>query len=140
MWNWNTRLFLTEARINLTAAEEGSLSYKHTKEELDGLERTLIDHEKWLNEWVEKQKSVKMNEDPVILSSEMRARAKTLENHLQRLVKKKTPRPLKKSTSTQATETSGASQESSETAEASSSSTSPTPSAEDLPPVNHDEL
>ncbi|KAI0944585.1 hypothetical protein AcW1_002258 [Taiwanofungus camphoratus] len=140
MWNWNTRLFLTEARINLTAAEEGSLSYKHTKEELDELERTLIDHEKWLNEWVEKQKSVKMNEDPVILSSEMRARAKTLENHLQRLVKKKTPRPLKKSTSTQATETSGASQESSETAEASSSSTSPTPSAEDLPPVNHDEL
>jgi len=32
-----------------------------------------------------------MNQDPVILTNEMRARAKILENHLQKLWKKKVP-------------------------------------------------
>ncbi|KAI0830309.1 actin-like ATPase domain-containing protein [Trametes gibbosa] len=106
MWNWSTRLFLTEAKANLTRELEAAVTGtgatqpgRFTKEELDELERTLKEHESWLNEWVEKQKSVKMNEDPVILSSEMRARAKVLENHLQRLVKKRAPKPPRKSTS-----------------------------------------
>jgi hypoxia up-regulated 1 len=81
------------------------LPSKWTKEELDALEKTLRDHEAWLNEWVEKQKAVKMNEDPVISTTEMKARAKTLETHLQRLVKRKTPKPRKTTTTTSSTPT-----------------------------------
>jgi len=99
MWNWSTRLFLTEAKANLTAEEAAGIPSKWTAEELDGLEKTLKDHEIWLNEWVEKQKSVKTNEDPVISTTEMKARAKTLETHLQRLVRRKVPKPKKTSTS-----------------------------------------
>ena len=96
MWNWNTRIFLQEARQNLTAEAAADLPSKWTKEELDSLEKTLKDHESWLNEWVEKQKKVKSNEDPVIETKEMKARAKVLENHLQRLVRRKVPKAVKK--------------------------------------------
>jgi hypothetical protein len=98
MWNWSTRLFLTEARANLTAETEAGLPSKWTKEELDGLEKTLKEHETWLNTWVEKQKSVQSNEDPVIETTEMKARAKVLETHLQKLVRRKIPK-AKKTTS-----------------------------------------
>lgn len=96
MWNWSTRLFLTEAYENLTAEAEAELPSKWTKEELEALEKTLKEHEAWLHTWVEKQKSVKMNEDPVIETTEMKARAKTLEMHLQRLYKRKVPKTTKK--------------------------------------------
>lgn len=96
MWNWSTRLFLTEAHQNLTAEQAADLPSKWTKEELDALERTLKDHETWLNTWVEKQKSVKPNQDPVIETTEMKARAKVLEQHLQKLWKRKTPKKPKK--------------------------------------------
>ena len=66
-------MFLQEARQNLTEETAASLPSKWTKEELDGLEKTLREHETWLNEWVEKQKSVKPNEDPVIETTEMKA-------------------------------------------------------------------
>ena len=97
-WNWGTRLFLTEAKANLTAEETAGLPSKWTREELEGLEKTLKEHETWLNEWVEKQKSVKTNEDPVISTTEMKARARTLEMQLQKLVKRKIPKPRKTST------------------------------------------
>ncbi|KAF9034459.1 HSP70-domain-containing protein [Hymenopellis radicata] len=100
MWNWSTRLFLTEARQNLTAELEADLPSKWTKEELDALEKTLKEHETWLNTYVEKQKSVKPNQDPVIETTEMKARAKVLETHLQKLWKRKTPKPRKTTTST----------------------------------------
>ena len=96
MWNWSTRLFLTEAYENLTAEAEAGLPSKWTKEDLEALEKTLKEHEAWLHTWVEKQKSVKMNEDPVIETTEMKARAKTLETHLQRLFKRKVPKTPKK--------------------------------------------
>ncbi|XP_006455585.1 hypothetical protein AGABI2DRAFT_210009 [Agaricus bisporus var. bisporus H97] len=98
-WNFHTRIFLTEARQNLTLESEAGLPSKWTSEELDGLEKTLKDHEKWLNEWVEKQRSVKSFEDPVIETMEMKARAKTLETQLFKLVKRKVPKtkkPVKK--------------------------------------------
>ncbi|KAL0952397.1 hypothetical protein HGRIS_006673 [Hohenbuehelia grisea] len=105
MWNWSTRLFLTEAKTNLTAETAAGLPSKWTAEELAALEKTLIEHEKWLNEWVEKQKARKFNEDRVIETTEMRARAKVLEQHLQKLVRRKVPKVKKpKSTSTSATE------------------------------------
>ncbi|KAI0063322.1 actin-like ATPase domain-containing protein [Artomyces pyxidatus] len=112
MWNWHTRLFLTEAKAALAEEEKSGTQGKYTREELDALEKTLKDHETWLNEWVEKQKSVKMNEDPVIETSEMRARAERLEKHLQRLVQKKPPKPKKTNSSASGTATSAAPAES----------------------------
>ncbi|KAJ8074780.1 lumenal Hsp70 protein [Marasmius tenuissimus] len=109
MWNWSTRLFLTEAKQNLTAEEEADLPSKWTWEELGALEKTLKEHETWLNTWVEKQKKVKPNQDPVIETTEMKARAKVLEQHLQKLVRRKVPKPKK--TSTTATPSSTASSE-----------------------------
>lgn len=104
MWNWNTRLFLHDARANLTAELAADLPSKWTKEELDGLERSLKEHEAWLGEWVEKQKDVKPNEDPVIETSEMKARAKVLETHLQKLYRRKVPKAVKKPKVTTTTE------------------------------------
>ncbi|EGN94918.1 hypothetical protein SERLA73DRAFT_114391 [Serpula lacrymans var. lacrymans S7.3] len=103
MWNWSTRLFLTEARDNLTAEAKAGIQSKWTLEELDALETALKEHETWLHQWVEKQKSVKMYDDPVISTSEMKSRARILEQHLQRLVKRK-PAKVKKTASTKAEE------------------------------------
>ena len=100
MWNWSTRLFLQEARLNLTEETAASLPSKWTKEELDGLEKTLREHESWLSEWVEKQKNIKANQDPVIETTEMKARAKVLETHLHKLWKRKIPKAPKKPVST----------------------------------------
>ncbi|KAF8841856.1 actin-like ATPase domain-containing protein [Paxillus ammoniavirescens] len=98
-WNWSTRLFLTEARSNLSAEAVADIPSKWTSEELDALEAALKGHEVWLNDGVEKQKRVKMNEDPAIETKDMKARAKTLEMHLQRLVKRKAPKVKKSSSS-----------------------------------------
>ncbi|KAI5119564.1 hypothetical protein M0805_005628 [Coniferiporia weirii] len=98
--NWMNRMFITEARKNLTAElVPGNLPAFYTAEEIDTLEKSLKEHESWLNEWVEKQKSVKANEDPVILTTEMKARAKTLENAALKLMRRKTPPKSKKAAS-----------------------------------------
>ncbi|KII90116.1 hypothetical protein PLICRDRAFT_174899 [Plicaturopsis crispa FD-325 SS-3] len=120
MWNWSTRLFLTEAKANLTAEQEAGLPSKWTKIELDALEKTLKDHESWLNEWVEKQKSVKMNEDPVISTTEMKARAKTLETHLMKLMRRKVPKKTTTSSTATATATESDTPSEAETTEATS--------------------
>jgi len=95
-WNWSTRLFLHEARQNLTAEIAGDLPSKYTGDELDALEGTLKEHEAWLEEFVEKQKRVQSWEDPVIETAEMKARAKVLEGQLQRLWKRKVPKVVRK--------------------------------------------
>ena len=97
MMNWSARLFITEAKTNLTLAQETDIPPRITKEEIDSLEKTLKDHERWMNEEVEKQKKVKMNEDPVLESKTLREKVKPLESQLQKLMKKKVPRILKKS-------------------------------------------
>jgi hypoxia up-regulated 1 len=106
MWNWHTRLFLAEARTNLTAEEQAGTTGRYTKAELDELEKTLKEHETWLDEWVEKQRSVPMNHDPVIETEEMRKRAKVLETQLQHLVQRKPPRvrPMGTSSSSSTTQ------------------------------------
>lgn len=132
-------MFLAEARENMTAEAEAGQPSKWTGEELDALEKTLKEHESWLNEWVEKQKSVKMNEDPVIETKEMKARSKTLELHLQRLVKRRVPKTTKKATtSTSETSTTATAEETSSTTAAEPETTSPSPP----PPEKeiHDEL
>jgi hypoxia up-regulated 1 len=131
-WNWSTRLFLTEAKMNLAKEAEGGEPSKYTQEELDTLEKTLKEHETWLNNVVEKQKLVKMYEDPAVESTELYAKAKVLENHLQRLVKKKVP---KKKTSTSASPSSS----STATSSAGESKTTPTKTESSETGV-HDEL
>lgn len=103
MWNWKTRLFLAQARENLTSEERAGTTGRYTKAELGELEKALKEHEVWLDEGVEKQKSTPMNHDPAIETGEMRRRAKALESHLQRLVQKKPPRvrPSSSSSTTQ---------------------------------------
>ncbi|GJE92876.1 HSP70-domain-containing protein [Phanerochaete sordida] len=93
-WNWSTRLFLTDAKTQLLDTPDES---KYTQEELDALERTLKEHEVWLNDVVEKQKRVQMYDDPAVESKELYARAKVLESQLQKLVKKKAPKKKKES-------------------------------------------
>ncbi|EPQ55862.1 actin-like ATPase domain-containing protein [Gloeophyllum trabeum ATCC 11539] len=132
MWNWSTRLFLTDAKQNLTAEEKGGPPSKYTREELEELENALKEHEKWLNEKVEKQKTVKMNEDPAVESSELRARAKKLEDHLQRLVRRKVPLKKKTTSSSSASGTEGTT---SASTASSASETPPRPSDS-----GHDEL
>ncbi|KAF8269636.1 actin-like ATPase domain-containing protein [Lactarius quietus] len=99
MWNWQTRLFLTDALKNLTEEERTGTTGRYTKTELDELEKALKEHEKWLSEWVEKQRSVPINHTPVLETAEMRMRAKLLETQLQRLVQKKPPRKPKSTSS-----------------------------------------
>jgi hypoxia up-regulated 1 len=151
MWNWSARLFLTEARQNLTREEQDGVPGRFTLEDLDALEKTLKEHETWLNEWVEKQKSVKMNEDPVILTTEMKARAKTLENHLQRLVRKKAPKkPKTTATSSSSAAPAAAESASAETTTLPAEDASTTPIADATPSMSsaaasetttiHDEL
>ena len=92
MMNWSARLFITGAKTNLTLAQETDIPPRITKEEIDSLEKTLKDHERWMNEEVEKQKKVKMNEDPVLESKTLREKVTPLENQLQKSMKKKAPR------------------------------------------------
>jgi len=80
-----------EARQNLTAEAEGGPPSRYTHAEIDVLEKMLREHEAWLAEWAAKQRQVPMNQNPIILTSEMRARAKVPENHLQKLWKKVPP-------------------------------------------------
>ncbi|KAG9310975.1 Hsp70 protein-domain-containing protein [Chiua virens] len=105
-WNWSTRLFLTDARANLTAEAAADLPSKWTSEELDVLEVELKEHEVWLNDGVEKQKRTPINENPAIQTREMKERVKSLEKHLQRLVQRKVPKVKKISTSSSSTSTS----------------------------------
>lgn len=127
-WNWHTRMFLTEARQNLTAEIEADLPSKWTADELDALEKTLKEHESWLNEWVEKQRSVKSYEDPVIETTEMKARAKVLETQLYKLVKRKVPKVKKPKATKKAA---GEDAKATETAEgAKSTASSPPPEQE----------
>ncbi|KAI0772399.1 actin-like ATPase domain-containing protein [Trametes elegans] len=141
MWNWSTRLFLTEAKQNLTREAETGAAGRYTKEELDELERALKEHEVWLNEGVERQKARQMNEDPAILSSEMRARAKVLENHLQKLVKKRAPKPPKKTSSSSASSsTTAAKEEGTAAAGEEGKAKSPPPAQPGQDEHGHDEL
>ena len=129
MWNWSSRLFITEAKQNLTAEAEGGPPARYTQAEIDALEKTLKEHEAWLAEWVAKQREVPINQDPLISTSEMRARAKTLENHLQKLWKKKVPSKKKQNGS-----------HGSSSGTPSGTGTSGAPPEKDTPHKTHDEL
>lgn len=128
-------MFITEAKLALEKEEQGGEPAKWSKEEIAGLEKTLIEHETWLNEMVEKQKAVPMYDDPAVESSELRTRVKALENNLQKLAKKRVPRR-------KATTTSSASATETATSDSSSATASTTSSApgDKSTPAGHDEL
>jgi hypoxia up-regulated 1 len=107
MWNWSTRLFITEAKQNLTAEESGDPNavVKVTKEEIADLEAKLKEHESWLNIGVETQKRRRYNEDPAIETAEMKKRAEELSKHLHKLVMRKVPLRKKTTTSAQSEST-----------------------------------
>jgi hypoxia up-regulated 1 len=124
MWNWSTRLFITEAQANYTVEEKAGGPFKYTQEELAALEKRLVEHETWLNIHVEKQKATPLYEDPAVETSEMKRRAEVLSQELQKLVRRKAPTKPKKTTSksSSATTASGAQETSSPSASASPSS------------------
>lgn len=124
-WNWSTRLFLTDAHAKLDEELASGEVGKYTKEELAALEKTLKEHEVWLNDVVEKQKLVTTCDDPAVESKELYARSKVLETHLQKLVRKKAPK--KKSTSTSSAKTASETKTESATQE----TTAPSPSPHD---------
>ena len=128
MWNWSTRMFLTEAKLALEKAAAGGEPAPHDAEDVAALEKTLIEHEIWLNDAVERQKKVTMYDDPAVESAELRRRAKVLESHLQRVAKRKVP---KRKTTKSKSETSTAS---------TASSTSAAKAEETTPAGHHDEL
>ncbi|KAI0318042.1 actin-like ATPase domain-containing protein [Amylostereum chailletii] len=123
-WNFHTRMFLGEAKTNLTEEEKTGAAGKYTREELDALEKDLKEHEVWLNEKVEKQKLVKMNEDPAVETKDLMEKATKLEMHLQKLALKKPPKVKKSSSGSSA----GAS-----STEGAKGSASPSPSAKGHP-------
>jgi hypoxia up-regulated 1 len=74
------------------------LPHKYTLEELDDVKERLKETGEWLQTGIEEQKKLKKNDDPVLISAEMKARGVTLQNHVMKLLKKKTPKPPKKET------------------------------------------
>lgn len=140
--NWMTRIFIADARTNLSSIPPPSSDdtepqklLPYTEAEIDALERSLIEHETWLNEWVSKQRSVATYDDPVIFTTEMKARAKALEGSLGRLARRKAV--TRKSTSSSTYSTTSA-----KTEENTTQSTSSTTLAEEssTPVAQHDEL
>jgi hypoxia up-regulated 1 len=137
MWNWSTRLFLTEAKQNLTLDGAEGLTPRYTLAELDTLEKSLIAHESWLNLNVEAQKKRQYNEDPAVETAEMKRRAEELANQLGKLARRKIPpKPKKSPTATSSSAASTATSESPVPEPTSTSTTSATASARD----RHDEL
>ncbi|KAL5498189.1 LHS1 [Sanghuangporus vaninii] len=138
--NFITNLFLTEARKNLTMElTPGGLPAYHTAGELSALEKSLREHESWLNEWVEKQRGRKENEDRVILTTEMKARAKALEKELLKLMRRKTP-PKKKTSSAKAGSSSTTSASTGNSTPVSSTSSTTVENTASSSPAPHDEL
>lgn len=138
MWNFHTRMFLTEEKAILSELEANGTTGRYTREELDDLERTLKDHERWLDQNVEKQRKVQMWEDPAIETKEMKEKAKVLELALQKLVRKPKPKAKKASSSSSSgSSSSSPSQSASAKAEESTTTTS---AGEESTPGHHDEL
>lgn len=73
--------------------EADGLPHKYTSEELEHVKERIIEEEKWLLEGIEKQKKLLKNDDPVLISAEMKARGVTLQNQVMKLLKRKTPKP-----------------------------------------------
>jgi len=98
--------------------ETESLPHKYTLEELEDIKERLEENAKWLLEGIEEQKKLKTNDDPVLISAEMKARGVTLQNRVMGLLRRKTPKPPKteKKEKAKETETSTAAEQAETTA------------------------
>jgi hypoxia up-regulated 1 len=85
--------FLESAHQNRTMEESEGLPHKYTLEELEDVKERLKETEDWLQDGIEEQKKLLKNDDPVLISAEMKARGVTLQNHVMKLLKRKTPKP-----------------------------------------------
>lgn len=85
--------FLESAHQNRTMEESEELPHKYTLEELEHVKEQLTETEEWLREGIEQQKKLLKNDDPVLISAEMKARGVTLQNYVMKLLKRKTPKP-----------------------------------------------
>lgn len=80
------RDFVTSMR---NKAEE--LKY-HTEEELENLEIAIEKVENWMADQVAAQKKLSDTEDPVLVTSKVAEKVKTVEDHLMKLISKKKPK------------------------------------------------
>ncbi|KIM26563.1 hypothetical protein M408DRAFT_330520 [Serendipita vermifera MAFF 305830] len=85
--------FLESALQNRTMEESEGLPHKYTLEELEHIKESILETEKWLQDGIEEQKKLLKNDDPVLISAEMKARGVTLQNYVMKLLKRKTPKP-----------------------------------------------
>ncbi|KDQ16953.1 hypothetical protein BOTBODRAFT_156336 [Botryobasidium botryosum FD-172 SS1] len=122
------RMFLTSARQNETEELAAGLTPRFTADELEWVEKQLVDNEKWLEERLEVQKTLAKNDDPAFTTAEMKARGVTLQTYVLKLMRRKQPKVKPTSTS------------SSSSATSTSTSTSTTRAAEETAPPVHEEL
>ncbi|PVF96398.1 actin-like ATPase domain-containing protein [Serendipita vermifera] len=85
--------FLESAYQNRTMEIADQLPHKYTLEELEDVKSRLKETGDWLQQGVEQQKKLMKNDDPVLISAEMKARGVTLQKHVMTLLKRKTPKP-----------------------------------------------
>lgn len=102
------QVFLQSAHQNRTLEEAEEIPHKYTLEELEDVKSRLKETEEWLKEGIEEQKKLKKNDDPVLISAEMKARGVTLQNHVMKLLRRKVPKvpPKKKDEKKKETESS----------------------------------
>ncbi|GJJ09364.1 hypothetical protein Clacol_003586 [Clathrus columnatus] len=97
------QVFLESARQNYTMEEASGVLHKYTWEEIEDVETRLKSTASWLEEKVKAQKALPLNEDPVLLSSDVISRGKAFQNHVMRLLKRKIPKAKPTSTGTDST-------------------------------------
>lgn len=92
------RLFLQEARANLTAAMENNLASKYSVSELDTFQTQLDKDSKWFEEKKAAQDKRGLDEDPAFKSDEVERRSKKINDTINRYKKRRVPktRPQKK--------------------------------------------
>jgi hypoxia up-regulated 1 len=108
-------IFLESARQNFSIEMAVGAPNKYTLEELENVETRLNESTTWLKETSEKQKQLARNDDPVLLTAEVKARGVTLQNQVLKLLRRKAPKPKKTTTTDATTDTSTATKEETDT-------------------------
>ncbi|CCA66452.1 related to glucose regulated stress protein, HSP70-like [Serendipita indica DSM 11827] len=85
--------FLQSAHQNYTMEDQEGISHRFTLEELEDVKNRLKETADWLESGITEQKKLAKNDDPVLISAEMKARGVTLQNHVLKMSKRKFPKP-----------------------------------------------
>jgi hypoxia up-regulated 1 len=77
-----SRKWFVEAKKNQTIAAENDTLFRWTDSELDLVEETLKDNEKWMKEMMAKQEALEEDptSDPVLLTADLQLRGKRVQN------------------------------------------------------------